>query len=107
MIGKEIISERHTTIDDALEIMDQRADFDELSYEHGCALDYLQKFSKLSKKDSDKMLKKLLKLGVTEKMAAKIIDILPETEEDLKVVFYRSDVPENQEDILEIVSKFK
>jgi len=107
MIGKEIISEKYTTIAHAAEIMDERADFDELSYEHGCSLDYLRKFSTISKEDADAMFEQLTNLGLTEKMAVKIIDLLPETEEDLKIIFYRVDVPENKDDILEVVSKFK
>jgi DNA-directed RNA polymerase subunit F len=87
--------------------MSERANFDELSYEHGCALDYLQKFSKLNKKDAESMLAQLLNLGLTEKMAVKIIDILPENAEELKVVFYRSDLPENAEDVLDVICKFK
>jgi DNA-directed RNA polymerase subunit F len=53
------------------------------------------------------MFEQLVNLGLTEKMAVKIIDLLPETEEDLKIIFYRVDVPENKDEILEVVSKFK
>lgn len=107
MIGKEIISERYTTIAHAKEIMNNRASFDDLSYEHGCALDYLEKFSKLSVEDAEKLAKELKELGLDDKIVLKIVDILPEDVEDLKLIFYKLELPENVEEILDIVCKYK
>ncbi len=107
MIGKEIISERYTSISHAKEMIKNKANIDELSYEHGCALDYLEKFARLSVEDVENLVKDLVELGLDEKTAIKIADILPEDTEDLKLIFYKSDIPKNSEEILDVVSQYK
>ncbi|WP_048057891.1 RNA polymerase Rpb4 family protein [Methanothermococcus okinawensis] len=107
MIGKELISERYVTISHAKEIMTNKANVSELSYEHGCALDYLEKFAQLSAEDAENLVKELINLGLDEKTAIKIADILPDDEEDLKLIFYKSDIPKNSEEILDVVSQYK
>jgi DNA-directed RNA polymerase subunit F len=82
-------------------------DVDELSYEHGCALDYLEKFAKLSPEDTEKLIEDLKGLGLDEKTAVKIADMLPEDAEDLKLIFYKSDIPKNSEEILDIISQYR
>lgn len=107
MIGKELLSERYITISHAKEVLISKADINELSYEHGCALDYLEKFAKLSLEDAENLVKDLKELGLDEKTAVKIADMLPEDIEDLKLIFYKSDIPKNSEEILDIVSQYK
>ncbi|ENN96690.1 DNA-directed RNA polymerase subunit F [Methanocaldococcus villosus KIN24-T80] len=106
MIGKKILSERYITISEALEIMEDRAKIGELSYEQGCALDYLQKFAKLKKEDAIELVKELKNLGLDEKDAVKIADILPKDMDDLRAIFYKRELPENAEEILEVVRKY-
>ncbi|CAB3289625.1 DNA-directed RNA polymerase subunit F [Methanocaldococcus lauensis] len=106
MIGKKILRERYVTISEALEIMNERAQIGELSYEQGCALDYLQKFTKLDKEAAKKLVEELKSLGVDEKTAVKIADILPEDIDDLKAIYYKRDLPENAEEILNTVKKY-
>ncbi|MCS3901665.1 DNA-directed RNA polymerase subunit F [Methanococcus voltae] len=105
MIGKKLLAEQYTTIANATEIMNARAVIDEMSYENGCALDYLNKFSVLTKEEAEELYKELIGLNVEKKDAMKIIDILPVDMEDLKAVFYKKDVPENAEDILDAICK--
>ncbi len=106
MIGKKILRERYVTIAEASEIMNERAQIGELSYEQGCALDYLQKFTKLDKETAKKLVEELISLGVDEKTAVKIADILPEDIDDLKAIYYKRDLPENVEEILNTVKKY-
>ncbi|ACX73398.1 RNA polymerase Rpb4 [Methanocaldococcus vulcanius M7] len=106
MIGKKIIDERIITISEASEIMYERAKIGELSYEQGCALDYLQKFSKLDTDEAKKLVEELKSLGVDEKTAVKIADILPEDIDDLRAIYYKRDLPENAEEILDVVRKY-
>ncbi|EHP84060.1 RNA polymerase Rpb4 family protein [Methanotorris formicicus] len=105
MIGKEILSQKYITVSEAKAIMTNMAG-EELSYEHGCALDYLQKFAKLSPEDAKKLVEELMEIGVDEKHAVKIVDILPEDYDDLRVIYYREDLPPNKDEILEIVAKY-
>ncbi|AEF96203.1 RNA polymerase Rpb4 family protein [Methanotorris igneus] len=105
MIGKEIIGQKYITVSEANAIMIDRAG-EELSYEHGCALDYLQKFAKLSPEDAKKLVEELMEIGVDEKHAVKIADILPKDYDDLRVIYYKEDLPSNKDEILEIVAKY-
>ncbi len=107
MIGKKLVDERYISISHARDMMANKANIDELSYEHGCALDYLEKFAKLSSEDAEKLINDLINMGLDEKTAVKIADILPEDMEDLKLIFYKSDIPKNSEEILDIVSQYR
>lgn len=51
--------------------MYNRAQIGELSYEQGCALDYLQKFAKLDKEEAKKLVEELISLGIDEKQQLK------------------------------------
>ncbi|WP_457612078.1 RNA polymerase Rpb4 family protein [Methanocaldococcus sp.] len=106
MIGKKILSERYITISEAYEIMKERAKEGELSYEQKCALDYLEKFKKLDSEKTKELVEELKNLGVEEDIAVKIADILPEDKEDLEVIYYKRDLPENADEILEVVKKY-
>ena len=44
--------------------------------------------------------------GVDEKTAVKIADILPEDIDDLRAIYYKRDLPENAEEILDTVRKY-
>lgn len=107
MIGKKLISERYVTISQSKEIfINSRRNYEEMPYELSCALNYLEKFAKLSAKEAEELLNELKSLGLDEKICVKIADLLPKDEEDLKVIFYKSPLPENAEEILNIVRKY-
>jgi len=107
MIGKKLISERYVTISQSKEMfINSRENYEEMPYELNCALKYLEKFAKLSSEEAEKLLDELRGLGLNEKISVKIVDLLPKDEEDLKVIFYKSDLPENTEEILSIVRKY-
>ncbi|ADG13734.1 RNA polymerase Rpb4 [Methanocaldococcus infernus ME] len=106
MIGKKILNERFITISEAYEIMKKRAELGDLSYEQKCALDYLEKFKKLTPEKAKELVEELKKIGVDEETAVKIADILPEDIEDLEVIYYKRKLPENAEEILEVVRKY-
>ena len=107
MIGKKLISERYVTISQSKEIfINSRRNHEEMPYELSCALNYLEKFAKLSAEEAEKLLNELRSLGLDERTSVKIVDLLPKDEEDLKVIFYKSDLPENTEEILNTVRKY-
>jgi DNA-directed RNA polymerase subunit F len=107
MIGNELISQKYITLSSAEEIMSDKSIVDELSYENGCALDYLQRFAKLSAEDVENLTEELKKLELDEKTIVKIIDILPEDTEDLKLIFYKANLPKTSEEILDLCAKFR
>ena len=107
MIGKKLISERYVTISQSKEMfINSRRNYEEMPYDLSCALKYLEKFAKLSSEEAEKLLDELRGLGLDEKICVKIVVLLPKDEEDLKVIFYKSDLPENTEEILSIVRKY-
>ncbi len=80
MIGKEVESEQLVTLNEAKEILEERKKTKELNYEQQLAYEHAKKFaSGLEKKKEDALREKLVALGVSEKTAIKIIDILPES----------------------------
>ncbi|MBW9221276.1 RNA polymerase Rpb4 family protein [Methanothermococcus sp. SCGC AD-155-M21] len=108
MIGKEIISERYVTISQVKDlVINKKRSIEDMSYELGCALDYLEKFTKLSVEDSKELVSKLIDLGLDEKTSVKIVDMLPEDLDDLKLIFYKREIPKNSEEILDLVSQYK
>ncbi|HIQ38444.1 MAG TPA: DNA-directed RNA polymerase subunit F [Methanothermococcus okinawensis] len=107
MIGKKLISERYVTISQSKEMINNnRKNYEEIPYELNCALNYLEKFAKLSVEEAEELLNELRSLGLDERTSVKIVDLLPKDEEDLKVIFYKSNLPENVQEILNTVRKY-
>lgn len=83
---------------------------EELIYEQKIALEHSQKFAKLSVKETNDLIKELIKLDfLQENHAYKIADILPKTPDDIKTIFAkeRLSLGENEiKKILEIVGKY-
>ena len=68
---------------------------------------YIRKFVKISKNDAEKIkdeLKKLEIIKLKERHIAKIIDLLPKDNEDLRKIFVNEDVSLNQEEIGKIIN---
>ncbi len=82
----------------------------ELLYEQKNALEHAQKFSKLSSKKTDDMIKALRELkSIEEVHAIKIADILPDTDDDVRAIFAKERISLSESDIkkiLEIVKKY-
>jgi DNA-directed RNA polymerase subunit F len=85
-------------------------DREELLYEQKIALEHAHKFSKLTFKKSEELVKELTKLeNIQEKHAYKIADILPKNEDDIKTIFAKERITLSGEEIkkiLEIVKKY-
>jgi DNA-directed RNA polymerase subunit F len=72
---------------------------------------FIKKFSKLDVKEAKNLRSELENLGiikVREELIAKIIDVLPETQEELNKIFIDVDLDEDEaKKILETIKKFK
>ena len=86
MIGKEGNDGRPVSIAEVLEVLEQRKKGGELGYEQELVYDYAKKFSKLSQSEAGKIRKELEELGLREKTAFKIIEIMPIDISQLKLV---------------------
>jgi len=72
---------------------------------------FMKKFAKIKKNDAEKMreeIEKLDNIKIKQEHIVKIIDILPEDEQDLAKIFTETSLDENETNkILEIAKKFK
>jgi DNA-directed RNA polymerase subunit F len=88
MIGKELLTKKPVSLSHVKDLLSGR-DYTtkESTYEQTQTLDYATKFAKLSKDKAESLFNNLLNLdGMTEDMAVKIVDFLPEDLESMKML---------------------
>ncbi len=89
MIGKEVEESRPVTLLEALDILEDRKKEEDFGYEQQVTYEYgeaIKKSVKISKDKTAEMKKELEGLGLSDKVAIKIIDIMPINEMQLKQV---------------------
>lgn len=77
MAGKNEKTVKIVPLSEALEILEKREKEGEFGYEQTLALDYSKKFSKLTNNAAEKMKKQLEELGISEKIAVSIVNVMP------------------------------
>lgn len=111
MIGKKVASEKAVPLAKVLGILKERKKQGELEYEQRLAYDYAQKFSKLDPKKTEKLIGELLALGkLKEHQAVMLVDLMPETKEDIELIFAKERTRLDEEDIkkvLELLGKYR
>ena len=91
MIGKENLGQKPVSLIQVKEMLKGRNAETELSYEQKTAFDYSKKFAKLTKAKHDKLLAELNAIeGIEEEFAVKLVDIMPEDFEIVKVLAHKS-----------------
>lgn len=110
MIGKRAIEEKPVTLAEVKEILESQKKR-EMDYVQRLSLDYAQKFAKVDAKTAREIRKELAATGkLRENHIVMIIDLMPETKEDLEVIFYKERVGVTDADykkILEILDKYR
>ena len=105
---EEIIEEKIIANPEAEEILAERKKEIELGFEQKNALDYLKKYNKTTGKKARKMIEELLKIPkLRERDAVKIVNLMPEDLDDLRVAMekdYTNLTEEEKKLILEIVN---
>jgi len=98
------------TIPEAKEILEKESTKRELSFEQKAALQHAVTFSKLTPEKSRKLVGDLMKIeNLTETLAVKLADMLPDHPDDVKVIFAKERFALDQkiiEEILGIVNKY-
>ena len=101
---------RFVSLAEALKMLEKESEKRELGYEQKLALAHSQQFSKLKLEDSEKLRAELMKMEhVSESLAYKIVEILPNHPDDVRVIFTKERhtlSPEETEKILEAVRKY-
>lgn len=77
MIGKGKSDARIATLPEVLEILEERKKEGETGYEQQLTDEYAKKFAKVGAGDAKKMMKELSDLGLGDKSASKVIEIMP------------------------------
>ena|SRR3989338_86330 len=113
MIGKHISSVKNLSLLEVKDTIKERLAVkekgEEVSYEQNLANEYSKKFSKLSNAKQEKLLKELSEIeGISEDLALKIVDILPEDLAELRLLVPKS--PEFDDaklgKVLDLLSKY-
>ncbi len=103
MLGKKLLEEKPATSALAKKILVKREEED-LNYEQRAALDYLSKMSKLNEKKANDATKELEKSDkVKPEIAAKIVDLLPRDEDDVRAIFTKERFVLTKEEIATIL----
>ncbi len=83
------------------------------NYAQNMAFEYASKFSKLTEKKAEKLLEELSQAGIPrikDRHLVKLVDIMPESPEEIRAVFLKEDITLNKEDIdkiLEVLAKYR
>ena len=73
-------------------------------------MEYLDKFAKINKKQAEEIKKKIQELDISrikEKHVAKLIDLMPEDIDSLKIIFASENLTLKQEDLQKILEIIK
>ena len=82
------------------------------TYEQKTAYEHVKKFSKISTEKAEKLIKELLELEMRklkEHQVVKIVDLMPKSLKEIKLILEKSQIPFKDEEllkILEIVKKY-
>jgi len=112
-----VMEKKYVTIAEAKNVLDKtkkrykEAEM-EMLYEQKRALDHANKADNLNFRDSGSMIKKLseMELELNEDQIVKIVDLLPETVDDVRAIFAKERFKYGEEEIkkvLDVVAQYK
>ena len=109
MIGRRIVASKDVTIAEVSEILSKLGE-EELGFEQSKTLGYSNKFKKLSKSDSESMIRELMENDkIPRTRAVKITDLLPQNSDGIKAIFAKETFSLSEGEITrieEIVKKY-
>ena len=101
---------RTVSLAEALKLLEKETEKRELGYEQKLAFAHAQQFSRLKLEESEKLKSELMKMEyMNEPLAYKIVEVLPNHPDDIRVIFSKERhtlVPAEIEAILEAVRKY-
>ncbi|AIF69124.1 hypothetical protein PAP_03520 [Palaeococcus pacificus DY20341] len=119
MIGRKKINEKYLTIAEAQVILKKQLEEglkinpeEPLNYEAKLSLEHTERFSKIEPEKADEAKQKLMEAfeWMDERIATKILDIMPEDYFDIRVIFAKEEympTKEEAEKIVEILAPYK
>lgn len=109
MIGKKVLENNPITMAEVKELLEERSQSIELTYEQNLALDHVSKFAKLDTEASNKLVDELQKI-IKKNQAIKITNIMPEDMADMRLIFAKergSHKKEELEQLLKIIDQYR
>jgi DNA-directed RNA polymerase subunit F len=103
MIGKEASEKRPMPFTEALKILEKRKGEEEFGYEQKLAYEHIVKFKAVGPEAAKKAMAELAELGVSERAAVKIIDIMPIDIAQLKYILVKEKKSFEEDDIKRIM----
>ncbi|PIN98857.1 MAG: DNA-directed RNA polymerase subunit F [Candidatus Diapherotrites archaeon CG10_big_fil_rev_8_21_14_0_10_31_34] len=109
MMDEKVLSSKQIPLIKVKEMLKELAKEGELTYEQTLTLKYADKFSKIPRTKVDKLIEELMKIdGITDDLAIKIADLLPQNEEILGLIIGKNAKISNDEltKIVKLVKSF-
>lgn len=109
MIGKKIIETDPITIAEVKDMLEERSESHELTYEQNLALDHVTKFTKLDNEAARKLVDELEAI-IKKSQAVKLADVMPLDMADMRLMFAKergSHKNEELEQLLSIISNYR
>lgn len=95
------------TLAEVKRLLLKRGGEDELNYVQRITLDYANKVTKLTSRDSKKLLKILTALGIGTSTSIQIINSMPVTKDELRVFLSQEPNTPSEEEMKKILNKIK
>ncbi|MEM0372395.1 MAG: hypothetical protein QXO69_00935 [archaeon] len=90
MERKGVIECKPATLWAVKEILSERKKEGELTFEQKVSLDYAKEFARGKEKDISRVTTELQLLGIDDATIARIINVAPETREEVKLIFEKT-----------------
>ena len=104
----DVLEEEDVNVPDAKKILDDKKKERELVYEQKICLEYLEKISKLSSAQVKNMVDELSKISILKpRYVALIINMLPDTEEEVEILFSKERTNLKKDEVKQIVTIVK
>ncbi len=105
------LDEKNITLAEVKKILEEKSKDEELSAIEQTTLDYVTKFAKVEAEQARKLVEKLCsEYGLTEDVAIQVVNVMPETIEELRTVLGKEEKnleSETIQEILELVLKHR
>jgi len=119
MIGRKKLEEHYITVSEARELLERRKaegmeenPEEPIFYEARVGLEHGERFSKLRPERAKELKEKLTGLfeWLDERLATKIVDLMPEDYFDIRVIFSKEDhmpTPEEAEEMINLLDEYR
>ena len=119
MIGRKKVEEHYVTIAEVKELLEKRRaegmeenPEEPMFYEARVSLEHAERFAKLSPEKAAELKERLIGLfdWLDERLAAKLVDLLPEDYFDIRVIFAKEEYQpsrEEAEEILKLLDEYR